>query len=53
MFSSCRVRKGTGSQVGVILNKEARDDSSFTWVCEAVVEASGYYVSEVHSVPAL
>ena len=36
----CRVRKGTGSQVDVILNKEARADSSFILVCEAAVGAS-------------
>ena len=34
----CRVRKGTGGQVDMILN---RADSSFIGVCEAVLEASG------------
>ncbi len=28
-LSFCQVRKGTGSQVDVILNKEVRDDSGF------------------------
>ncbi len=38
---NCQVRRRTGSQVDVILNKEARTDSSFIGVCVAVVEALG------------
>ncbi len=37
----------------MILNKEARADSSFLGVCEATMEASGNCVSGVCSVPAL
>ena len=36
----CRVWKGTGSQVDVILKKEARAVVVFIGVCEAAVEAS-------------
>ncbi len=41
----CRVQKGTGGQVDVILNKEARADMGFIRVCEAVVEASRFAFS--------
>ncbi len=49
----CRVRKGTGSQVDVILNKEVRAYSHSIGVCEAVVEASRCCIPGAHSAPIL
>ncbi len=51
--NQCRVRKGTESQLDVILNKEARADSGFIGVCEAAVGSSGSCVTGACSVPAL
>ena len=48
----CRVQKGTGSQVKVILNKETAH-AAFYRVCEAIVEASGPGVTGACSAPVL
>ncbi len=37
----------------MILNKEARADSGFRWVCETVVETFSLWMSGAHSVPTL